>query len=129
MNEPTPADLGPAGTDLWESVVSTWELRPDELAILHEAARTRDVIDTLTDGLVGEPLTVRGSMGQEVVHPLVAERRFQAGLLANLLGKLKLPNAVPDTELGTVFTDGPMTRSEVGRKGAQARWGRQRGYA
>lgn len=131
-----PADLKRSGIQLWNSIANRWDLRPDELEILHSACRCRDTIDELTAGMAGEGLTAKGSMGQPVINPILQERRFQEQAMANLLAKLKLPDDLADAESASVFgndrgpslravaggSDRPMTRSEVGRKGASARW-------
>ena len=124
-----PADLGPEGRALWDGILNVedgWELRPDELAVLGAACRIRDVIAVLSTAIIGEPLTVKGSMGQKVINPLIAERRVQERAMADLLGKLKLGDII-EIETTTVINNGKMTRSEAGRKAATARWDKQRG--
>lgn len=115
-----PDDLGVSGAKLWRSITNDYDLREDEVEILHSAARVRDTIDVLTEALTDQPLIVLGSSRQPVVQPLLAERRFQEQALAGLLAKLKFHDSVE-----TVTTsDGKMTRSESGRKAANARWAR-----
>lgn len=122
-----PKDLNESGKRLWTSITADYELRNDEIEILHSACRIRDVIDELTAGLVGEPLTVLGGQRQVVIHPLIQEKRYEEQALAGLLAKLKFHDSVETT----VLTDGArkMTRSESGRKAAKARWSRARGGA
>ena len=97
MSKPKPpASLLPAGEALWRDVVKSYDLRVDELAVLESACKTADMIATLDrewDAL-GKPFLTRGSMGQDVIHPLIGERRAQQSQLAALLGKLKLPDDV-----------------------------------
>ena len=91
-----PASLDYAGKALWADVVAKYDLRVDELAVLEAACKTADMIATLDkewDGL-GKPFLTRGSMGQDVIHPLIGERRAQQAQLAKLLGLLKLPDEV-----------------------------------
>ena len=105
------------------------DLRPDELEILLAACRARDTVDELTAGMSGQELTTKGSMGQLRIHPLIEERRFQEQAMANLLAKLKLPDdTIAET---TAFGSNvrPMSRSDVGRLGASARWGNRHGAA
>jgi hypothetical protein len=109
-----PRGLGSAGGALWRSVVGAYDLRPDELLILESAARVTDVIARLDVELDGAPLTVLGSVGQTREHPLMSEQRQQRGLLARLLGQLRLP----DTQQGEASQ-----RSEAGRRLARQRWG------
>lgn len=114
----TPAGLGHAGKALWRRIASEvdgddLELRSDELLILEQAARQADTLATLEAALEGAPLVVRGSMGQDVAHPLLAEVRLGRAQLAQLLGRLNLgkAEAAPQT---------PRTASA--RRAAQARW-------
>jgi hypothetical protein len=65
---------------------------------------------------------VKGSAGQAVIQPTLAEARFQRSLLATLLGKLGLPENDEDDELAAQRG----RRSAAGRKAAKARW--NRGY-
>lgn len=117
-----PAGLGAAGGALWRSVVgystdgATVEFRPDEVAILVTACRTADTVAAIERALVGEPLTVEGSAGQQVLNPLVSEVRFQRAALAQLLGRLRLPDAAADGGW-----DG-LTASQRARKAARSRW-------
>jgi hypothetical protein len=113
----TPAGLGPAGRGLWRRIASDvavhdLELRPDEAFVLEQAARQADTIATLEAELADAPLMVRGSQGQDVAHPLLAEVRLGRALLAQLLGRLNLGRVeVPETP-----------RSRSARRAAQARW-------
>ena len=107
-----PKGLDVTGRRLWKRVVSAYELRPDELVLLESACRTADLVVRLEAAMEGQPLTVRGSMGQQREHPLLSEARQQRGLLARLLAQLKLPDE------GTV----PNKRSEQARHAAMARW-------
>lgn len=59
----------------------------------------------------------RGSTGQPVVHPAVAEMRQQRAVLGSLLGQLALPDE-----------DGEAVRTPAkqrARKAARARWDRR----
>lgn len=92
MTPTMPTKLDRAGRDLWRSVTTKWDLRPDELRVLAEACRETDLIERLRVMLDGAPLTVDGSMGQTVMHPAVAEIRQHRNVLASLLRTLKLPD-------------------------------------
>lgn len=89
-----PADLQDAGQSLWSSIAHKYEMRPDELATLHGACRAADMIETLrkawTDA--GCPSLTKGSMGQEIIHPMIGELRTQEAQKASLLARLKLPD-------------------------------------
>ena len=91
---PPPATLSIAGQALWGDVVSKYDLRVDELAVLESACKTADMIATLDKewDALGKPFLTSGSMGQDVIHPLIGERRAQQSQLAKLLGQLKLPD-------------------------------------
>jgi hypothetical protein len=40
----------------------------------------------------GRPMLTKGSMGQDVIHPLIGELRTQEAQKASLLARLKLPD-------------------------------------
>lgn len=110
-----PKGLDESGLRLWNAVVGEYNLRIDELRILEDASREADLIEQLRQGLAGEPLTVRGSMGQTVTHPLITEVRQHRATLAALLGKLKLSDGQNAEGAGT-------TRATTARAAANARW-------
>ena len=87
-----PSGLGERGSALWDSVTSRYELRPDELAILADAAHEADVIEMLKSEFEVSSLITTGSMGQDVAAPHVSEIRQHRATLAGLLGKLRLPD-------------------------------------
>src|SRR4051812_6573970 len=89
--KPAPRALGKRGRGLWRDVVSGYELRTDELVLLENACRTVDLIDELEAGMAGQPLVVKGSMGQAREHPLLSETRQQRAYLNRTLAQLKLP--------------------------------------
>ena len=89
-----PSTLAAAGKTLWSEHVKDYDFRVDELAVLELACRTADMIATLDKEweALGKPFMTRGSMGQDVIHPLIGERRAQQSQMATLLGKLKIPD-------------------------------------
>ncbi len=107
-----PATLNTAGKSLWGTIADTYTLRPDERAVLTKACETADMIAQLDKAWadLGKPFMTRGSMGQDVIHPLIGERRAQSAALARLLAQLKLP----DDEAGG--------QSNQQRSAAQTRW-------
>lgn len=119
MNEKPPAVLGKAGQGLWKSVVSKYDLRPDELRTLEDACAATDMIAELSDAWAedGRPMTTRGSMGQQVIHPLIGEIRTQRASRQAFLRQLKLP----DLETGE--------RPNQQRAAAQSRWAATHGSA
>ena len=117
--EPPPEELGDHGAALWSSVQAEGlVMRPDELAVLRQACLTADMISRLSDAIEGEPLMVKGSTGQDVLHPLVSELRQERALLANLLGRLDIPEE--SEEDGSQWNG--LTASARARKAAHARW-------
>ena len=113
-----PAGLGPKAKRLWADITGGYALRVDELRILEDACREVDLIEGMEAELRGATdlgdWLVKGSQGQEVAHPLIGELRAHRSLLAQLLGKLKLPDA----------DETPVSRSEAGRALVNARWSR-----
>ena len=107
-----PATLDSAGNALWADVVGKYDLRVDELAVLEAACKTADMIATLDKewAALGKPFLTRGSMGQDVIHPLIGERRAQQAAQAALFRQLKLPD------------DATASGSNQQRAAAQSRW-------
>jgi ABC-type hemin transport system ATPase subunit len=114
-----PAGFGPRGRAFWRSVVTDFALRADEVLVLEHAARTVDVLARIDEALADAPLTVKGSMGQLVEHPLMSEGRAQRAALARLLAQLKLP----DSDARAVVTAGQ--RSVAARAAVMERWNRR----
>lgn len=108
----TPDGLADAGRELWNDVAGKYELRPDERVVLTKACETADMIAVLDKAWsdLGKPFLTKGSMGQDVIHPLIGERRTQTASLAKLLAQLKLPD-----EAGG-------ERPNQQRDAAQSRW-------
>ena len=110
-----PSGLGDAGQLLWSEISKKYGLRADEARVLEDAAREADLIAMLDAGMVGAPLLVRGSQGQDVINPLVSELRQHRATLAALLRQLKLPDEAADAA----------ARSNSARAAANARWSRR----
>ena len=70
-------------------------MRPDEFTVLEDVCRTTDMISMLTKawGEDGSPMTTKGSMGQLVIHPLIAEMDKHRKSRAAFLKQLALPDA------------------------------------
>lgn len=107
-----PDGLAPAGVALWQSVAPKYDLRPDEVAVLMSACKTADTIAELEKAWrdMGRPFITKGSMGQDVIHPLIAEMKTQRAAQAALLRQLKLPD-----EAGG-------EKANQQRSAAQSRW-------
>jgi len=120
----SPAGLGDAGKKLWRSIDDVFDFteEPGKVHILTQACRVSDIIAELDEAADEAPLTVMGSMGQPVISPFIAEARLQRALLAQLLGRLGLPDNDEDDEAGELRA----RRSEAGRVAARSRW--NRGY-
>ncbi|QXC45211.1 hypothetical protein [Rhodococcus qingshengii] len=85
---------------------------PEKLAILEEACRTADVakrLQAIVDA--ADEIRVRGSQGQPVATPELQELRQCRAQMAQLLKALSCPD-----------DEDTLTRSELGRIGAAARW-------
>ena len=113
----TPEGLADAGSALWTSVTGKYVLRVDERSILLSACKTVDRIAMLEKAHadLGQPFLTRGSMGQDVIHPLIAEMRAQESHLAAQFAKLKLPD------------DAGAERPNQQRAAAQTRWSQAHG--
>ncbi|GAA4123294.1 hypothetical protein GCM10022215_29850 [Nocardioides fonticola] len=118
-----PTGLRPAGRKLWNDVVAKYTLRVDELAVLARAAKTADRLAELEKAHadLGRPFLTRGSMGQDVIHPLIAEIRNHEAHLSTQLAKLKLPDMPAAGETG-----GTGRRNQQ-RDAAQSRWAQAHG--
>lgn len=140
----TPPDLGDAGLALWESI-TLWApgsdedpsdddshllWRPDDIAVLHEACATRDLIASLTGETKSAPAMMPGSRGQQVINPAIQELRQQRQLLASLLRQLGLPDHEGKVEGKAGSGESPepkgewdgLSASQRARKAAGKRW-------
>jgi hypothetical protein len=116
-NYKAPGGLGSAGTELWTGVAERYDLRPDEVRILGDAAREADIIERLESESWDQPLMVKGSMGQLTASPLITELRMHRSTLSQLLYRLKLPDSPSQGERKKARV------SEDARMAARARWG------
>jgi hypothetical protein len=84
-----PRGLGTEGQKLWTGVIGEFNLayEPHKVRILTDACKT-DLIKRLDDAAVKAPLTVKGSMGKEVINPLIAQAQTARMQLAQLLARL-----------------------------------------
>jgi hypothetical protein len=116
--------LGPAGTELWSSIMDFFVLdrEPGKLAVLAQACRVADTLVVLEKALDGQPLVVKGSAMQPVTHPLVDSIRSQRALMASLISQLKLPEDLGEDE-DLAAAEARRIRA---RNAAVARWSRPR---
>lgn len=113
MNEKTPSNMGPKSKAFWTAITSEYELRADELRILEDACREIDLIEKMEKEMRTQPLTVQGSMGQIVAHPLTQELRQHRAIFKTLIAALKFEDG--DSDAGS--------RSASAAELARARWG------
>ena len=124
MNERQPPGLGKGpGSKLWKEVTKVYDLRADELQVLEQACRETNLVSEMRLALDKADLLVSGSMGQVVVHPLVAELGKHRATLASLLRQLKLPDG-PTGAASPAATGGATKNSDKGRAVAAGRWQR-----
>jgi hypothetical protein len=113
MTKPrTPALLAGNGRKFWRELTKKYDFRPDELRILQDCCAEIDLIDDLDAAQRGAERIVKGSMGQQVINPLISELRQHRATLASLLGRLNLPDEATDS----------VPRSVQARDAAHARW-------
>ena len=113
-----PKDLRDAGKALWSSIASKYQLRPDEVTRLEAACRTADVIGMLEDAWreLGNPMVSKGSMGQEVEHPMIGSIDKLRKSRQQFLRQLKLPD---DADEGV--------KVNAQREGGNTRWANAHG--
>lgn len=112
-----PKSLQDAGSALWSSIAGKYVLRSDEVARLEQACKTADVLAMLEAawGALDFPMVSKGSMGQEVIHPLIGEIRTQRGALDRALVGLKLPDEAEGAEPVNQQRDAANSRWSTGR--------------
>lgn len=87
MSEAVPAELGPSGRDLYESLLGGREVSAAHRSLVVNAARLADKADELSEA-VGGRLTTINSQGTETINPLISELRMVTAGLAAVLSKL-----------------------------------------
>lgn len=109
-----PTGLLTRGKQLWKELHAVYDFSdaPEKTAILEEACRTADVVKRLQAVVdAADEIRVRGSQGQPVAMPELLELRQYRALLVQLLKALGCPD-----------DEDTLSRSELGRLGAAARW-------
>lgn len=109
---PAPDSLNDAGRKLWSDITGKYVLRADELVTLEDVCAATDLIASLQREWIdlGRPSMTRGSMGQEVEHPLIGSIDKQRKMRNALWRQLKLPD------------DAGAERPNQQRQAAQSRW-------
>jgi hypothetical protein len=123
---PIPKGLRTAGRRFWRQIHSAYEFQdaPEVVLLVEEAARTADVVARLQEIVdTADDLRTRGSRGQDVCIPELDALRAYRAQFAALIKQLDLPPVEDTDDAGN--GDTPMSRSESGRKAAEARWGPQ----
>ena len=118
MSKPEPPDsLLDAGRVMWSEIVGEYDLRADELRTLRFACTALDLAHEFEAAWreAGSPWSSKGSMGQEVEHPLIGSADKQRKACDAFLKRLNLPDEA----------DTPEARSTAARAAANARWSRR----
>ena len=112
-----PTGLKTRGKRLWRELHSQFDFTadPHRHALVEDVCRTADVIDRLQRIVDGEDLRVRGSQGQPVAAPEVAELRQYRALLGQLLTRLNLPETEEVADAKAAYV------SDVRRSAAKAK--------
>jgi hypothetical protein len=88
-----PIRLGVSGRRLWREMQQMFTFDPSETAPLLQLCCNLDELDRLERELAEQPATVvRGSRGQPVAHPLLAEIRAHRLVSVKLQRALDLPD-------------------------------------
>ena len=115
-----PAGLtaGGQGEQTWVAMHQEYSIGahcPEKLLLLRELVFTVDLVERLRVIVAeAESLRTRGSQGQEVEIPEVSSLRNYTGQVIALTKALCLPEEE---------SEGAMTRSQLARHAARARWG------
>lgn len=87
----TTPTFGPSGAALWEELSDLVEFDFHELALLTEACRVRDRLDSLDAVIRAEGVTVTSPQGVKA-HPALVESRAQEIVFSRLLASLRIPD-------------------------------------
>lgn len=87
-----PDELNAGGRNLWNAVMSEYELDMHELLLLRQACRVVDILDRLSVAAESAPLAVTNSRGDVISNPILVESRMQGIVLARLFAALRLPS-------------------------------------
>jgi len=90
-----PTELRSPGSRLWSSIADEYDLEEHESAVLLEAARTVDLLDTLNTNVQTEGAIIDSPQGRRA-NPAAVESRHQRMALARLIAVLRLPSGEGD---------------------------------
>lgn len=126
-NEPlsVPDDLHDRGVALWVSATSEFVFNDAELELLFEACQTLDSLHELKQFQAERSPITRGSMGQEVISPVLDHIDKLRKTYASQLKALNLSG----TEQIELVDNRTLSekRRDTGRKGAEVRWNTKAG--
>ncbi len=93
-----PAGLQKPGRSLWRKITAEFDIEndPDRVELLFQACKTVDQIAELDEAAADAPLIAKGSMGQPVISPFIAEARVQRALLGQLLARMNFESRPVD---------------------------------
>lgn len=113
-----PEFLATEGRRIWIEILKTYDLRADELLTLEDICAASDLIADLRKQWMelGRPTITKGSMGQEVEHPLIGSIDKAQKARNALWRQLKLP----DPAAGGVGVNAQ-------REGGNTRWANAHG--
>lgn len=131
-----PRDLWGSGRQLWDSIRDAgYVLRPDELAVLEQACRQRNleaILQARCDEIEREvaetedisAMYSRGAAGQVTMDPVFNELARHRSLAAKLLSQLKLPDPAPReaTSDERALAEARQTVSEAAAANGRRRW-------
>ena len=118
---PEPPDfLGESGRQLFADIVAetSFDDAAAEFRLLVDACKIADGIAVLEAEVAKRPTRAKGSQGQPVICPEIAELRFQR---SQLLAFLKAITSATVAEEAVAFTP-----SSAGQKASRARWDKNR---
>lgn len=121
-----PAEIGPAGAELWRRMVRQYTFSEAELELLKQACRALDDLERLqNEALKG--VLVAGPRGGQRLNPAIPELRQQRAAYASLIARLKIPGGEDEIDEDV----GPPQESHAKRSArehashaANARWKR-----
>ncbi|MGH2950727.1 MAG: P27 family phage terminase small subunit [Solirubrobacterales bacterium] len=114
-----PEALGPAGSALWRAILSDvsedWELDRRELHLLERACICADRLAELDAAVARDGATTKGSRGQIVAHPALAQATALEIVQLRLLSALELADPA----------EARSPTSQRNRRAADVRWSRR----
>jgi hypothetical protein len=105
---PTPS----RGEAFRQRVTDDYELQPDDVELLTEAARMLDLLEALHEAVKEDGPLIRDAKGNLVTHPATVEARQVREALRKTLHALGIPDA-----------EGDNVRTRSARNAAERRWG------